>query len=206
MIIRDDGTWPRSATRTAMDLDLTVVGMSTPSRGSTNCIRRRPSALQLFVSEPFNNTIEVVNLVVFGTAANPVFGPGSVSSIGSPSLNLPVDLAPAQRDADSVNWAANTTPDQGSDFSVANRDSTPSSPRRSAFVGCIVAINKWILSAGPNRGERSRVSYFIRDSISRGPMSTPAQVDAAAGDGTVFASSNSVPGRPEQGPTNRELP
>jgi len=70
---------PRSATRTAIDLDLTVVGMSMPSRGSTNPNTATPgAALQLFVSEPFNNTIEVVNLVVFGTAANQVFGPGSL--------------------------------------------------------------------------------------------------------------------------------
>ena len=76
---------------------------------------------QLFVSEPFNNTIALVNLVVFGTAPNQVFGPGTVSRISSPWLNLPVDLAPVQRDADSITWASNTTLDNGSDFYVANR-------------------------------------------------------------------------------------
>jgi hypothetical protein len=55
------------------------------------------SAWQLFVSEPFNNTIAVVNLVVFGTLHNQVFGPASVSRISSPSLKLPVDLAPADQ-------------------------------------------------------------------------------------------------------------
>jgi sugar lactone lactonase YvrE len=34
---------------------------------------------------------------------------------------LPVDLAPVQRDKDSVTWASNTTLDDGSDFYVANR-------------------------------------------------------------------------------------
>ncbi len=79
------------------------------------------AAWQLFVSEPFNNTIAVINLVGFGAAPNQVFGPSSVSRISSPSLKLPVDLAAVQRDADSINWASNTTLDEGSDFYVANR-------------------------------------------------------------------------------------
>jgi hypothetical protein len=76
---------------------------------------------QLFVSEPFSNTIAVINLVISGTAPNQVFGLGSVSRISSRSLNVPVDLAPVTRDADNVNWASNTALDQGSDFYVANR-------------------------------------------------------------------------------------
>jgi hypothetical protein len=86
------------------------------------------SPRQLFVSEPFNNTIAVVNLVVLNyppPSPNPtptqVFGLGSVSRFTSPFLNMPVDLAPVQRDADDVNWASNTTLDDGSDFYVANR-------------------------------------------------------------------------------------
>src|SRR5205807_718415 len=59
-----------------------------------------PVLRQLFVSEPFHNTIAVINLVNFGTAPNQVFGPGSVSRISSPALNLPVDLAPVKRDTD----------------------------------------------------------------------------------------------------------
>ena len=58
---------------------------------------------------------------MFGTAPNQVFGPSSVNRISSRWLNLPVDLAPVQRDADSVNWASNTTLDEGSDLYVANR-------------------------------------------------------------------------------------
>jgi hypothetical protein len=80
-----------------------------------------PVVQQLFVNEPFSNTIAVVNLIVVGTSSNKVFGLGSVTRIASPSLNLPVDLAPVQRDADSITWASNTTLDEGSDFYVANR-------------------------------------------------------------------------------------
>jgi hypothetical protein len=82
-----------------------------------------PVVQQLFVSEPFNNTIAVINLVVVNgpTPNNQVFGLGSVSRINSPSLNLPVDLAAVQRDMDNFKWASNTTLDDGSDFYVANR-------------------------------------------------------------------------------------
>lgn len=98
------------------------------------------AAPQLFVSEPFNNTIAVVNLVVVGTAPNQVFGLGSVSRISSPSLNLPVDLAAAQRDVDNPNWASNTTLDDGSDFYVANRgDNTIVRMRQD---GSVVAVRQ----------------------------------------------------------------
>ena len=82
------------------------------------------AAWQLFVSEPFTNTIAVVNLVKFGPVTptnNQVFALDSVTRISSASLNLPVDLAPVTRDADSKTWASNTTLDDGSDFYVANR-------------------------------------------------------------------------------------
>jgi hypothetical protein len=86
-----------------------------------NPYTQTPGVLQLFVSEPFKNTIAVLTLVNFGVAPNQVFGLQTISRIGSPWLNFPVDLAPVQRDNDDVNWASNTTLDQGSDFYVANR-------------------------------------------------------------------------------------
>jgi hypothetical protein len=86
-----------------------------------NPYTQAPVVRQLFVSEPFDNSIAVISLVTFGTAPNLVFGLGSVSRISSDALNLPVDLAPVMRDADNVNWASNSTLDQDSDFYVANR-------------------------------------------------------------------------------------
>src|SRR6516164_1317158 len=86
-----------------------------------NPYTQAPIVRQLFVSEPFNNTIAVINLVVTGAAGNQVFTMDSVTRINSPSLNLPVDLAPVQRDRDNPNWASNSTLDQGSDFYVATR-------------------------------------------------------------------------------------
>jgi hypothetical protein len=76
---------------------------------------------QLFVSEPFKNAIAVVNLTIFGAAPNQVFGLGPVSRITTPWLNVPVDLAAVQRDAENVKWASNTTLDDGSDIYIANR-------------------------------------------------------------------------------------
>jgi hypothetical protein len=80
-----------------------------------------PVVRQLFVTEPFFDTIAVVNLTVFNSGSNAVFSLGSVGRIRSPALNIPVDLTPVERDTDNVNWASNTTLDQGSDFYVANQ-------------------------------------------------------------------------------------
>lgn len=44
-----------------------------------------------------------------------------MSTPGSLALNLPVDLAPAEIDTDNINWASNTTLEEGADFYVANR-------------------------------------------------------------------------------------
>jgi hypothetical protein len=52
---------------------------------------------------------------------NQVFGLGSLRRIRSLTFNLPVDLAPAAIDTENVNWATNTTLDDGSDFYVTNR-------------------------------------------------------------------------------------
>jgi len=82
------------------------------------------TVLQLFVSEPFNDTIAVVNLGITGPASpanNQVFQAGKVTRISASQLNMPVDLAPVVIDKDDPMWASNTTLDDGSDFYVANR-------------------------------------------------------------------------------------
>jgi len=81
-----------------------------------------------------------------------VFSLGSVTPIGSLApLNLPVDLAPAKRDTDDVNWASNTTLDNGSDFYVANRgDNTIVRMRQN---GTMVAIRRVEVHGRPLRGD-----------------------------------------------------
>jgi len=105
------------------------------------------AAWQLFVSEPFNNTIAVVNLVVFGTAPNQVFGLSSVTRISSSFLKLPVDLAAVQRDVDDINWASNTTLDDGSDFYVANQGNNTIVRMRQD--GSVVAIRRVTVNNRP---------------------------------------------------------
>jgi hypothetical protein len=107
---------------------------------------KAPVVQQLFVSEPFNNTIAVINLNVFGTATNQVFGLDSVNRISSPSLNLPVDLAAVQRDVDNFKWASNTTLDEDSDFYVANRGNN--TIVRMKQDGTVVAVRR--VSVGHN--------------------------------------------------------
>jgi hypothetical protein len=105
------------------------------------------AAWQLFVSEPFNNSIAIVNLGIFKTAPNQVFGPTSLTRISSPLLKLPVDLAPVKRDADSATWASNTTLDEDSDFYVANRgDNTIVRMRQD---GTVVAIRRVTIDSIP---------------------------------------------------------
>src|SRR5215468_919025 len=114
------------------------------------------SAWQLFISEPFNNTIAVINLTVFGTAPNQVFGLSSVNRISSPFLNLPVDLAPVKRDADSFTWASNTTLDEDSDFYVANRgDNTIV---RMGQDGTVVAVRRVALDTPLNNASLNGIA------------------------------------------------
>jgi hypothetical protein len=112
-----------------------------------NPYTQAPVVRQLFVSEPFNDTIAVIGLVVAGTMPNQVFGLGSVNRISSPALNQPVDLTPVQRDVDNVNWASNTALDQGSDFYVANQgDNTIV---RMQQDGTVVAIRRITIDGDP---------------------------------------------------------
>jgi hypothetical protein len=113
-------------------------------------------ARQLFVSEPFYDTIAVVNLTVVETAPYQVFGLGSVSRIRSAALNIPVDLTPVERNVDDPNWASNTTLDEGtldegtgsgSDFYVANQgDNTIVRMKQD---GTIVAIGRVTVDGQP---------------------------------------------------------
>jgi hypothetical protein len=96
---------------------------------------------QLFVSEPFNNTIAVITLSVNrDNPGNEVFQLSGLTRISSTSLNLPVDLAPVKRDADSKTWASNTTLDEDSDFYVANRGNN--TIVRMSQGGTVVAVRQ----------------------------------------------------------------
>jgi hypothetical protein len=118
-----DGLAPPGTVRPILDDSAKPLGQVIMPRFGVvmNPYTQAPVVRQLFVSEPFFNAIAVVDLVIVGAAPNQVFGLGSVKEISSPVLNMPVDLAPVQRDNDDVNWASNTTLDEDSDFYVANQ-------------------------------------------------------------------------------------
>jgi hypothetical protein len=105
------------------------------------------TVLQLFVSEPFNDTIAVINLVVFGTAPDQVFRASSVSRISSSELNMPVDLAPVPINKDDPMWASNTTLDDNSDFYVANRGNN--TIVRMQKDGTVLAVRRVTVDPGP---------------------------------------------------------
>jgi hypothetical protein len=71
----------------------------------------------LYVSEPFQNSIAVIQLTDDGV----VFHVAGVTHLSSAALNQPVDLAPVTTETNNPNWAANTTLDVQADFYVANR-------------------------------------------------------------------------------------
>jgi hypothetical protein len=146
---------------------------------------------QLFVSEPFYDTIAVVNLKVFGTAPNQVFGLGSVSRIRSAALNIPVDLTPVERNTDDANWASNTTLDEGSgsgsDFYVANQgDSTIVRMKQD---GTVVAIAQITVNGQPLDNVVLNGIGASADATDTTPPSTifATFVDPNSGQGGVLA-------------------
>jgi hypothetical protein len=104
----------------------------------------------LFVSEPFNDTIAVIELMVTGPAGNEIFAPRAVSTIRSDALHQPVDLAPAELETDDPHWASNTTLEEDADFYVANRgDNTIVRMRQD---GTVVAMGRVRLAQGQALG------------------------------------------------------
>jgi hypothetical protein len=100
--------------------------------------------LQLFVSEPLEDTIAVLNLIAFGPSGNQVFNTSAVNRITSRAFNQPIDLAPVKVDADDISWASNTTLDDRSDIYVANRgDNTIVRIKQD---GAFVAIRRVVVS------------------------------------------------------------
>jgi hypothetical protein len=112
-----------------------------------NGYTQAPVKRQLFVTEPFNNTIAVVDLGVTGTPPNQVFTATSVARISAAALNVPVDLTPVVRDSDSPDWASNTSLDDGSDFYVVNQgDGTI---LRMTQDGTVVAVRQVTIDGHP---------------------------------------------------------
>ena len=146
---------------------------------------------QLFVSEPFYDTVAVVNLTVVGTAPHQVFGLGSVSRIRSAALNIPIDLTPVERNTDDPNWASNTTLDEGagsgSDFYVANQgDNTIVRMKQD---GTVVATRRVTVNGRPLDNVSLNGIAASTDATDTVPPSTifATFVDPNSGQGGVLA-------------------
>lgn len=101
---------------------------------------------QLFVSEPFNNTIALVDLVEFTTIPDgfhTVYKIGSIQRLHSSAYDLPIDMAPVQRNNTDSRWASNTTLDVNSDIYVANRGNN--TIVRIDQQGNVIAIRKVLI-------------------------------------------------------------
>lgn len=105
--------------------------------------------LNLFVSEPFDNRITVLDIAP--NAANTVFTVTGIHHINSDAFNKPVDLAPVVDETDDLNFSSNTTLNEGSDIYVANRgDNTIVRMRQD---GTIVAVRQVQLADGSSLGD-----------------------------------------------------
>ena len=96
----------------------------------------------LYVSEPFANSIAVLNLTDDGV----VFHVGAVNRIQNDALDEPIDLAPAAIETNNPNWASNTTLDVQADFYVANRGNN--TIVRMSQNGTVVAVRRVQLAGG----------------------------------------------------------
>jgi hypothetical protein len=100
----------------------------------------------LYVSEPFKNSIAVLELADDGQ----IFHVVSVRHIHSWALSLPVDLAPAEIETQNPDWSSNTTIEEGADFYVANRGNNAIVRMRQD--GTVVAVREVRLGDGRGLG------------------------------------------------------
>ena len=77
--------------------------------------------LTLYVSQPFDDSIKVIDVGTGGPAGNEVFIPGATRVLRSRALDQPVDLAPVSIETGNPNQSSNTTMKPGTDFYVCNR-------------------------------------------------------------------------------------
>jgi hypothetical protein len=101
----------------------------------------------LYVSEPFENSIAVLDLTDDGV----IFRVTSVHRLHSEALNQPVDLTPVENETEDNNWASNTTLDVGADFYIANRGNNTIVRMRQD--GTVVDVRRVRLEDGRSLGD-----------------------------------------------------
>jgi hypothetical protein len=97
------------------------------SRGAADVLPRLGAIVNyaphftLYVSQPFDDTIKVIDIGVGGPAGSEVFVPTGSHVIRSRALHQPLDLAPVAIETTNPDHASNTTMQPNTDFYVANR-------------------------------------------------------------------------------------
>lgn len=94
----------------------------------------------LYVSQPLDDSIVVIDLAIGGTAPNELFVTTGRRVIRSSAFNQPVDLAPVLIETEDPNWSSNTTLEEESDFYVCNRGNN--SIVRVRQDGTVVAVRR----------------------------------------------------------------
>ena len=107
-------------------------------------------AMNLFVSEPFENRIAVLDITPDPAGPSAVFRVTGMHHIRAEALNEPVDLAPAILETDDNNFSSNTTLNEGSDIYVANRGNNTIVRMRQD--GTVVAVRRVTLADGRSLG------------------------------------------------------
>jgi hypothetical protein len=77
----------------------------------------------LYVSQPFDDSILAIDLVVGGPAGSQVFMPAGTRVLRSRVLDRPVAMTPVGIETQNPNWSSNTTLEGGSDLYVCNAGS-----------------------------------------------------------------------------------
>jgi hypothetical protein len=101
----------------------------------------------LYVTEPFENSIAVIDLTDDGV----IFRVSNVHRIHSGALDQPIDLTPVENETSNNNWASNTTLDAGADFYVANRGNN--TIVRMSQDGTVVDVRRVRLADGRSLGD-----------------------------------------------------
>ena len=107
-------------------------------------------AMNLFVSEPFENSIAVLDISPDAAGPSAVFRVAAVHHIRSEAFDEPIDLAPVVSETDDTNFSSNTTLNEGSDIYVANRGNNTIVRMRQN--GTVVAVREVRLADGRSLG------------------------------------------------------
>jgi len=127
----------------------------------------------LFVSEPFENRIAVLDITPDAKNPNAVFRVTGMHHIRSESLDRPVDLAPAILETDDNNFSSNTTLNEASDFYVANRGNNTIVRMRQD--GTVVAVRRVTLSDGRSLGS-ARINGIATEYSALEELAPPTKI------------------------------